>query len=314
MRTPNATRRIILATCASVALLAGCSETKEAVKPEPAALTTDPSAEWVCPSNTSGAKMVLIPVDEGKPYCIDQREGTNSEYREFLAAKSGDFRDQPPECAWNKDYGPAVTAPEPGCPDCPPIKYGPPIEERQPDHAVFGVDFCDAWAFCSWAGKRLCGLRGAAPGKVTTIHLGDDPDSRNNTISESIGTVSSEWFNVCSQGGTTKYPYGDERQAGTCIDSTKIAAKGESAWNVGVLSESDCHGSIPPYDQVYNMSGSYSVWANTCFQGFCASVGGPLDDELLSCAGSVGITGLPDLMNGVRCCADAVRGTAVGVE
>jgi len=258
--------------------------------------------------------MVLIPVAEGKPYCIDQREGMNGEYREFLAAKSGDFRDQPPECAWNKDYGPAETSPVPGSADGLLIKYGPPVDERPAEHAVLGVDFCDAWAFCSWAGKRLCGLRGAPGGKVTTIALGDDPDSRNNTIFDAIRTVQSEWFNVCSQGGTTKYPYGDERMAGTCIDSTKIAAKGDSAWSVGDLSESNCHGSIPPYDQVYNMSGSNSVWANICFPDRCTTVGGPHSDEILSCSGTVGIRWLGDLTNGVRCCADAVRGTAEGVH
>jgi len=142
--------------------------------------------------------MVLIPVEEGEPYCIDNREAVYGEYKEFLAAKAGDFSDQPPECEWNRDYGPATVVEEPGCPDCPPTDYGPPIETADPARAVQGLDFCDACAFCSWAGKRMCGLRGAARGMVTTIPLRDDMAERNATIKDAITTVKSEWINSCT--------------------------------------------------------------------------------------------------------------------
>jgi len=252
--------------------------------------------------------MVLIPVDEGKPYCIDEREGTYGEYKEFLAAKGADFSGQPPECDWNDDYGPVSSEVPAWSAEGIPVNYGPPIEDADPDRAVQGVDFCDAWAFCSWAGKRLCGLRGAPPGKVTTVDLVVNPETGERSHAEPVHTVKNEWFNVCSQGGTTKYPYGDELRPGACFDDTQYAAKGEGAWKVRDVAGNDCHGTQPPYDKVFNMSGT-STWVNICSTYSCPTMGSLGGYEQQQCTGNGAMTP-QELHSGVRCCADA--GTGVG--
>ena len=289
MKAKHIVCRTSVAAVASMAFLAGCSEPKEKVKPEPAGLaaasstetppTETPSGEWVCPPKTLGAKMVLIPVDEGKPYCIDEREGTYGEYKEFLSAKGGDFSGQPPECDWNDDYGPASSVIPEWSADRIPQYYGPTMEEADPDRALQGLDFCDAWAFCAWAGKRLCSVRGAEPGKVTTVdYRVVNPADGTISVGDPVLSVKSEWYNVCTEGGTTKYPYGDELKPGTCIAPVKIEAEGESARNVKDLSRSECHGTQPPYDQAYNMSGSNWVWINICLQeAWCPNMGGQHD-------------------------------------
>ena len=256
MTTKRRTSPTTLVAGMLLVLLAGCSEPKDQVKPEslgssntPGLTNEEPPGEtgWSCPKNTLGAKMVLIPVDEGNPYCIDEREAVYGEYKEFLAAKGGDFADQPPQCRWNDDYGPAsVVDQSSSCADCGPIVYGPAIDDADPDRAVQGLDFCDAWAFCSWAGKRLCGLRGAASDKVATVHQPEDPELANQVFGDATGSTRSEWFNVCTQAGSTKYPYGDERKLGICINNTKLATEGSSALSVRDSADSKYHGTIPP--------------------------------------------------------------------
>ena len=282
--------------------------------PNPAENATGESADpsgWSCPKNTSGAKMVLIPVEDGTPFCIDNREAVYGEYKQFLAAKGSDFSGQPAECEWNNDYGPASIVYEWACPDCAPIDYGPPIDAADPYRAVQGLDFCDAWAYCAWSGKRLCGLQGAERGKVTTVDFGIDANTGAMSDKAVINGLNNEWFNVCTQGGTTKYPYGDTKKPGACVDATKLAAEGDSSRSLEDLSCSECRGATPPYDRVYNMSGNVPVWLNICFPFICASIGGRDRNDVLSCDATGGTNALTDLYQGVRCCADAVQDISV---
>ncbi len=94
-------------------------------------------------------------------YCIDRTEVTHAEYAAFLA--SG-FSTQPAYCSWNTSFETVAT------PD---------------DLPMTNIDWCDAWTFCAWAGKRLC------------------------TQAESRGG--------CSPPGQ-KYPYGTSYQPGRCND------------------------------------------------------------------------------------------------
>lgn len=83
------------------------------------------------------------PVDVGT-YCVDSTEVTGRQYLEFLAAKAGDTSGQPVDCSWNTTFEPAA--------DIDPNEY-----------PVAFVDWCDALAYCTWAGKRLCGKIGGGP-------------------------------------------------------------------------------------------------------------------------------------------------------
>ena len=332
----------VLAIGLSVVALTACSDKQEEVKPDPSKQVVAPSTpsasvveappadspasntqdppkpsgqeddpNWMCPQGTSGAKMVLIPVKAGTPYCIDEREATYGEYGKFVDAKGKDFSGQPPECAWNDDYGPVVDWEVQGAEDLPPRKCGPSLAEAHPDRALKCVDFCDAWMFCAHNGKRLCGLRGAEAGKVNMVDrendgLGDDPAARLGLSSES------EWYNVCTQGGTTAFPYGSKYDPGRCVDAARIAAEGDTARNVSDTAGNECRGTQAPYDRVYNMSGGHAEWLNICRGPACATDGGDWGNDSLSCSGSFGVDHMREFRIGVRCCADAAPKTVKG--
>jgi formylglycine-generating enzyme len=78
-----------------------------------------------------GPDMVRTPTG-----CIDGTEVTVGQYRPFFEEKGTDPSGQSPECAWNTKY----LAIDSGADSLPQT----------------GVDWCDAVAFCNWAGKKLC--------------------------------------------------------------------------------------------------------------------------------------------------------------
>ena len=119
--------------------------------------------------------------------CIDATEVTNVMYGAFLAAKPSAAL-QPAACAWNVDYTPSG---------------GPPASDTRP---VVGVDWCDAWLYCAWSGKRLCG------------HVGD---GGNNPTDAFANASMSEWYGVCTNGGASAFAYGDT------FDGAKCAHAGE---------------------------------------------------------------------------------------
>jgi formylglycine-generating enzyme required for sulfatase activity len=286
-------------------LLLSCSKTED-VKPDPAGaagasiLQSDPSpaSQWACPQGVAGAKQVLITTPDGAAYCIDEREAVYAEYKQFLEAKGNDLSGQPPECSHNESFVPRLDD-EQQAPyefaDCAPSQW---LIDTEPDRAVNCVDFCDAWAFCDWAGKRLCGIRGADSTKVSAI---------DGELSHVARSTESEWFFVCSQGGTSKYPHGDTYESGTCLDRAKLEMQGDEALAVRDTSNNECRGQSPPFSDVFDMSGSVRQWVNVCKQG-CYSMGGTaLTGEAVACGHEdLGSSLNANFQIGIRCCADAV--------
>jgi formylglycine-generating enzyme len=252
-----------------------------------------------CPSGTAGGKQILIKLEDGSGYCIDQLEVTRGEYQAFLDAKKGDTSGQPKECAGNLSFEPPqdpLEDPEDACPEFSLEKYP---EYR--DYPAVCVDFCDAYAYCASAGKRLCGKIGETkPGVQAMDHA---------TLVEVAGSAQSEWAYACSNGGKTAYPYGESYEPAKCIDKTRVDQQGLDARLAATEGET-CHGTEPPYDQIYHLSGSVSEWINFCDPPNygCGIVGfGVEPSELYGCfAVATSYLLSQNAGKGFRCCADAV--------
>jgi formylglycine-generating enzyme len=146
----------------------------EASVPPPAEAGPDADAAVeagpLCPPELPGPTMVEIP-DAG--FCIDSTEVTNAQYDEFLAATDGG---DPVALA---DAGIAAACQSKA-------RFNRAFGATGPaDHPTMYVDWCDAVAYCAWAGKQLC--------------------SRET-----------EWHHVCTRGGTRQWPYGTSADAGEC--------------------------------------------------------------------------------------------------
>jgi formylglycine-generating enzyme len=238
-----------------------------------------------CPACRGAAMVgaVMLPADSYPEhrYRIDTTEVTNAQYAEFLAA-GFDPASQPVVCAFNATFVPDETAPK-----CASL-YDP---AARPDHPVLCIDWCDARAYCEWAGKRLCLAR---DGTAT------------------LGSLISEWQNACNAQATKTYPYGPEYDPSAC--NAPDLGIGDV---VPVASLPSCEGGIPG---LFDMSGNAWEWVGTCQQAeepaLCQLLGGSHDSKTqgtdLRCAPDGATTWRPASRDrvgydyGFRCCADGL--------
>ena len=256
-----------------------------------------------CPTGLPGPELVEVKGPDGTPYCIDATEVTQAHYAQFLKAKGGDLSGQEGKCE-GASWAPEMEATEThGL--CPKELYDP---EKFPERPMVCTTWCRAKGYCAWAGKRLCGRIGG--GTITT------PD--DSGASDPQG----EWYNACSQGGKTVYPYGDTFDPTKCASKANDAVKPSPDGNiVAPLGASDprvvgCHGDGPPFDRIVNMSGNVSEWEDSCFPSpdhpeyrLCRFRGGgtlALDlEKALRCGDSAATTpNVQQVTVGIRCCAD----------
>lgn len=174
-----------------------------------------------CPSS-----MVLVAAPGGGSYCIDQYEVTYEQYETFWQA--GPTYNLA-VCAWNTNYTPSSDWPAPLAGKKYPVRY---------------VDWCDAWAYCQWAGKRLCGKQGGGAVAYT------DFASANQ----------SQWMNGCTA-GTNTYPYSGAYSASKCIGSDYPIDGGIQGPLVVDRSSNTCQGAAP---NLYDMSGNVAEWEDSC--------------------------------------------------
>ncbi len=240
-----------------------------------------------CPE-LPGPKMIAVPAPDGSRYCIDSTEVSRANYLEFTDSLADpehvDPAMMPAYCAFDTD----VT----------PLDSWPPFL----DDALLPVSrlgWCDAWSYCRWAGKRLCGAigGGAAP-------WGSHADAG-----------ASQWFNACSHGGERLYPYGSKFDPQACVgdlferpgcEHPDAPCPPAEVRPVGYATR--CEGGFPG---LFDMSGNAGEWVDSCEtwdQGFydsCDSrggLGGPGSETYMYCGFVAEIRGLRGDASGLRCC------------
>jgi len=215
---------------------------------------------------------VEVPALQGGSYCVDSTEVSNAQYLEFLVAKGTDMTGQDPWCAWNTTYTPSTG-------------LWPPSDQLPVKH----VNWCDAFAFCKWAGKHLCGKIGGGP----------------NSFADYANPTASQWYNACSHGGAWTYPYGTAYQPTAC----NTLDNGVGA-TVPVGSKVTCEGGFPG---LYDMSGNVWEWEDACNGNTdqndqCRIRGGPYDNggDYGMCSTSDGALRNDPRAFGFRCCAETI--------
>lgn len=234
-------------------------------------------AECPCPTGEMISHTWMPPNQATKSWRIDKTEVTKASYAAFLAASPKDPAGWPSLCQerQRKGFVPELIDTEKiGCHwDLP----------KFPNEPIQCVDWCDAYAYCAWAGKRLCG------GTV----VGIDP-----------AQFAYEWDVPCGGPALQKYPYGNDYVEGACNIPQKSDQMGQ-AKDVG--STATC---TSPGGEV-DMLGNVSEWVDWCgtVDGNlkCGAAGGSATVGNSMCGKGPG--GFDPLFVGrqfgIRCCADA---------
>jgi formylglycine-generating enzyme len=241
-------------------------------------VTVPPDAMSLCPPYSGGPAMV-----RAGSFCVDSTEVTNAQYEPFLAAKGGDVSGQPNACKWNLSYRPSSET----------VIW--PYTDRTKDHPVVNVDWCDAYMFCKWAGKRLCGKIGGG---------------RLGTWEASTRPAESQWAAACTGGARTAYPYGNGFDREIC----NLKAASETATAIEpVKTHTRCEGGYPG---IFDISGNVMEWVDACDRDtgeddLCSSAGssawiGTLPPGDLTCAESPYGAAREDAyyLRGFRCCSE----------
>lgn len=298
-----ATSLVLLAACATVAgiddLEIGqckggvCGEEGGTVSPDSSTrddATTPPPVEASipdvpdvpCPSGR-GPKMVRVGSATNN-FCIDSTEVTVKDYREFTTAVGADAAGQPAKCGWNTSYAAGLGGAD--------------------EFPIAGIDWCDAHAYCKWAGKRLCGKHTADGGFVGPVGVNDLGDFNTH-----------EWLLACSALGQLAYPYGGIQQPLACNVGERDAGK---TTPVGAMDA--CAGGYPGlYDLVGNLWEWYDGPCLPPDAGPDGGDGGPAKEECYVKGGAF-LTSGPNINCrvdgrgasrdrrgieiGIRCCAD----------
>lgn len=212
-----------------------------------------------------GGPMRQIPLPAGGTMCIDKTEVTVGAYQAFLASA-----DKPSLPTSDPAYA-RCSAKQTHDAAC----MTEPCQGSACDLPQTCIDQCDAKAFCAWAGKRLCGAIGTTPLAIAEVN---DP-------------TKNQWMNACNSGGRD-WPYGPtyDGQACNTVDRQPMACNGPAV----TATFPDCQAPAGPYDQVFDLSGNVSEWADASQEGSgwpdlrCVIMGGSYVHYLgdVSCAGA----------------------------
>jgi formylglycine-generating enzyme len=166
-------------------------------------------------------------------FFIDATEVTRGAYADFLTA--GPPATQRSECEWNDVFEPLA-----GADDCMESPYDLSMENLP----ITCIDWCDAAAYCAWAGKHLCGRIGGGA-TLERAEL-DDP-------------AKSEWYAACSANGTRKFPYAEG--LGGMGDGQACNTANSGGTPIGVGARVGCVGG---YEGLHDMLGNVEEWEDAC--------------------------------------------------
>jgi formylglycine-generating enzyme required for sulfatase activity len=169
-----------------------------------------------CPTNVQGPKLVFV---EG--VCIDETEVTTAQYAAYWSARKNEVRSD--ACANVEATDPSTMG---AC------------QGRPGNYPVGCVNWCDAEAYCAWAGKRLCKAMG-----------GDD---LSWALRGEWGAA--EWVHACTAGGKQTFPTGAFWDGDAGCNVIGASANGPVAADIG------CEGP----NGVKHLAGNVGEWIGTC--------------------------------------------------
>lgn len=229
-----------------------------------------------CPG-TGGPTAVRVG-PPGATFCIDSTEVTNRQYKIFLTSVDAGAFPQPAYCAWNTTFGSAAAYPADDLP-------------------AADLDWCDAYSFCAWAGKRLCGKIGG--GALAYASIGDPS--------------ASQLLAACAHapdGGFEQFPYGATFDPTACNG----IEKSDGGSTLPVASEPGCEGGYP---RLFDLAGNVEEWSDACDNATgdldcCPTFGGGYKEDMVGCglgiappAGCTSRTRHDTHSDvGFRCCSD----------
>lgn len=207
--------------------------------------------QCACPSN-----MAIVTKAAGGAYCVDQIEVTKGQYNKFLTANVP-VGAQAAQCKANATFVPRGAWPPATQPDNLAFHMSLPVHY---------VDWCDAYAYCRWQNKQLCGqINGGS------LAMGDANDA-----------TKSAWYNACSAQGTVAYPYGGAFDSTKCNgtgdggvgaaaqgygwpvnqdDGVYTVAASDDNGNVTGIAHGGCQGGVV---NLFQMSGNVAEWEDSC--------------------------------------------------
>jgi formylglycine-generating enzyme required for sulfatase activity len=209
----------------------------------------------------------------GGSYCIDEIEVTKAQYDKFLAAGVL-ITDQDPVCKppTNGNFEPrAGWPPQVAPPYIQTPNAGKAFNMALPVHYV---DWCDAFAYCKWANKQLCGAITGGPVAFDKANQAD----------------AGAWYNACSGQGNRTWPYSTQFEKTKCNggEGLRLDAgaggplpqfngygfgganqdlgihytnNGDDKGNYSIIEFAGCTGGV---SGLYHMSGNVAEWEDSC--------------------------------------------------
>jgi len=214
-------------------------------------------------------------------FWMDETEVTVGQYREWLdyldhSGNAPPWQEQSSWCsvkgdarAFNPDLSGECQEQAASTPD--------PFAPRKP---IRCVDWCEAEAYCAWAGKRLC----------------------------KVGNPSDEWQIACSAGYTQEYPFDPSMPGGSCNYDQMGCSLGCGPREA--RQDDDCR---PTANYPFDLGGNVEEWIDFCDVSgdgttFCGYRGGSYltPETKLKCSYNLGgeYWSTRDPRVGFRCCDD----------